>query len=257
MPPDAARLRSEVSGGSEGTLESRDPSDPTSHEVSPADVIRQAGPFDFDSADINADVETDIQDAARAMRPHLRPAAADSGFAEAACLSFTGRASSEGSRAYNEDLGERRADAVQDRLYAILGVDAMRVRHFEVALLAGERNATTDPQFRRVDIMLTLDCGTATTVEQNVAAHEFGHLIGFGDEYVEEAPTGGSLPKFAGDRPSHYGGVEAAMGTETANELLIQDSGSIMSQGNEVRRGHYVYFLQAISRVTGKSWAVE
>jgi outer membrane protein OmpA-like peptidoglycan-associated protein len=255
MPPDTSRMRSEVSGHG-AVLESRDPTDPEAHTVAPADVVRQAGPFDFDSSAVNPDVEADVQDAASAMRTHLEPGKTEQGFKPDACLTFTGRASSEGGSLYNEKLGERRADAVRDRLYDVLGVDAMKVRHSEIALLTGERNATTDPKFRRVDITLTLQCGASLTENQNVAAHEFGHMIGLGDEYVDETPPSGVTPKFLGDKPSHYGDVEAAMGTDAANELLVQNSGSIMASGGDVKRGHYVYFLQAITRVTGKSWTV-
>ena len=251
MPPDTARLRSEVSG-SGATLESRDPSVATRNWTAPADFVQQIEPFEFDDASVNPAVETGVQDMAGILRPHVDRTNPDDPFPPDSCLSLRGRASSEGSVAYNEELGRKRVITVRDRLYEALGVPRPRVWLF-IGNEPGERNATTDPRFRRVDANFSRTCPPGGEVPQNVAAHEFGHLLGFGDEYVEEAPPTGGRPKFAGDRPSHYGGVEAAMGTETANELLIQDSGSIMSQGNEVRRGHYVYFLQAISRVTSKS----
>lgn len=257
MPPDSARLRSEVRGGSSATLESRDPSAPTSNSVTPADVVRQVGPFDFDSAATNPEVDSDIDEAARAMRPFLNPADPAAGFPASTGLSFVGRASSEGGRAYNSDLGLRRAETVQRELNGELRIDDLRTENIVITTFPGERHATTDPQFRRVDIRLRATLSGPSTVSQNVAAHEFGHLIGFGDEYVDEVPPEGVVPKFEADRPTHFGDVESALGTDAANELLVQNSGSIMASGSEVRRGHYVYFLNALASVTGKSWTVE
>ena len=47
------------------------------------------------------------------------------------------------------------------------------------------------------------------------------------------------------------------MGDEAADEVLVQDSGSMMSSGSEVKRGHYVYFLNALNTATGHTWRVE
>jgi hypothetical protein len=95
------------------------------------------------------------------------------------------------------------------------------------------------------------------TVSQNAAAHEFGHLLGLGDEYRDETPPQDAAATFEGDRPRHYQDVEAAMGSALANELLIQDGGSTLSQGGEVRRGHCVNFLNWLSAMTHKAWVIE
>ena len=47
------------------------------------------------------------------------------------------------------------------------------------------------------------------------------------------------------------------MGTEAADELLVQDSASIMSLGSEVKMGHYVFFLERLNNMTGKKWKIE
>jgi hypothetical protein len=47
------------------------------------------------------------------------------------------------------------------------------------------------------------------------------------------------------------------MGEDAAKETLMQPSGSIMSEGSDVKRGHYVFFLEAINTMTGKNWTVE
>jgi outer membrane protein OmpA-like peptidoglycan-associated protein len=256
MPPNTARLRSEVRGGAEARLESRDPSVEERHWTAPSDFVRQIGPFEFDQSSINPPVERGVQEMAAILRPHVDLTQPDDPFPPDSCLSLRGRASSEGSVAYNEELGRRRVIAVRDRLWAVLGVPRPRIWLF-IGNEPGERNATTDPRYRRVDASFSRNCPPGGEVPQNVAAHEFGHLIGLGDEYIDERPPAGALPKFEGDRPTHYGDVEAALGTEAADELLVQNSGSIMSQGNTVQRGHYVYFLNAIRRMTGKSWTIE
>jgi hypothetical protein len=93
-------------------------------------------------------------------------------------------------------------------------------------------------------------------VTQNTAAHEAGHMFGLDDEYVEEDAPAGVAKKFTGDRPAHFGDVQAELGDDAAEEMRNQDSGSIMSRGAEVKRGHYVPFLQAVERATSKQWTV-
>jgi hypothetical protein len=254
MPSGTARLRSEVSSGS-ATLESRDPSVPTSHWVAPYDWVKQVGPFEFNSSAINPDVEADVAGIASLLSPVIDRTKPNDPFPVDSCLSMSGRASSEGSASYNEKLARERVKSVELHLEDKLGLPHPTARLY-IGTEPGERNATTDPQFRRVDVRFSRLCAAGSDVPQNVAAHEFGHLIGFGDEYVDEKPPTDVLPKFEGDRPTHYGDVEAALGTAAAEELIVQDSASIMSEGNQVRRGHYVYFLQAINRMTGRTWTV-
>jgi hypothetical protein len=93
-------------------------------------------------------------------------------------------------------------------------------------------------------------------VTQNVAAHEAGHMFGLGDEYVDERPPAGGVPKFAGDRPTHADDVGSLVDEGAAGELVVQNSGSMMSMGGDVKRGHYVYFVEAINQLTGKTWKV-
>jgi hypothetical protein len=46
------------------------------------------------------------------------------------------------------------------------------------------------------------------------------------------------------------------MGTEVADEHLDHNSDSIMSQGSEVKPGHYIYFLRALNTITSEQWTV-
>ncbi len=256
MPSDTTRLRSEVRGSSSAILESRDPTVETKNWVMPSDWVRQVGPFDFDKADANSDVQKGVDEVAGLLRPHLDASQPDDPFGPDSCLALQGRASSEGSVAYNEALARRRVVTVRDKIREKLGLPPPRVWLW-VGKEPGERNVTTEAKFRRVDVSFSAKCPVGADVPQNVAAHEFGHMLGFGDEYVDEKPPKDVLPKFEGDKPTHYGDVEAALGTDAANDLLVQNSGSIMSEGNDVHRGHYIYFLQAMNAMTGKSWTVE
>lgn len=105
-------------------------------------------------------------------------------------------------------------------------------------------------------MLIDLGEGGGREVTQNTAAHEAGHMFGLGGEYVEEDAKESVSKKFWGDKPRHYGDVEAQLGTDAAMELVDNDSGSIMSVGSDVKRGHYVPFLNSIESVTSKDWTV-
>ncbi len=84
-----------------------------------------------------------------------------------------------------------------------------------------------------------------------MAAHEFGHMIGLGDEYIESKPAiPGTLPKEMGDQPTHYDVVKEGIDQAAADELLVQNSDSIMASGNTVKRGHYIAFVAALDAMT-------
>ncbi|HVM00036.1 MAG TPA: hypothetical protein VM324_12155 [Egibacteraceae bacterium] len=248
VPRGAPRLRSSVTGGA-AELDARDVDQPETHRVRPAQLIRQIPGFGHDSAEINPAVEAhilDFEDRFRQLRQPGRPFDVP---VDDISVGVTGRATSPGSQRYNRDLGMRRASAVQDRLMDDLGLS------MAIGIGTGETNASDDPKFRRVDVAATV--GEEREVAQNVAAHEAGHMFGLGDEYVDERPPTGAVPKFAGDEPTHAGDIRATLGDEAADALLVQNGPSIMSQGSEVRPGHYVPFLQALNRVTSKTWSLE
>lgn len=72
-------------------------------------------------------------------------------------------------------------------------------------------------------------------VEQRAAVHEFGHMIGLGDEYEGKAT------------PRHSASFQAAGG----EEIATGDDDRIMSGGETVLAEHYITFLEAIRTVTG------
>jgi hypothetical protein len=165
-------------------------------------------------------------------------------------IEITGRASATGNPAANRRLSRRRADAVA----AFLQAEGLQgaVRRV-TAVGTGAEGATEADEWRRVDIVV--GSGEA----QNTAAHEFGHMIGLGDEYA--APAGG----FAPADPANPGS-DIAIGANADHDAMAQAMGggvqgavgentdSIMSVGNTVRPQHYATFHHALQEVTGESW---
>ena len=249
VPPGAPRLRSSVTGGAVAELDARDVDETETHSVQSIRFARQIGPFDFDSSELTPTVLASIGDFEASFRRQREPGRPLAGPLDDVTVGFTGRASSQGSIPYNKKLARARAEAVMDRVMTDLDLT------LSSAGAVGERHATTDPKFQRVDGVATK--GGDVDVIQNTAAHEAGHMFGLGDEYVDEAPGKDVTSKFEGDKARHDPDVRAAMGDEAADEVAVQDSGSMMSSGSEVKRGHYVYFLTALNEATGHTWKVE
>jgi outer membrane protein OmpA-like peptidoglycan-associated protein len=248
VPRGGPRLRSFVNG-STSELDVRDVDEPETYTVPATRLIRQIPGFEHDSDAINSTVESGIEVFENAFERLSQPGQPFSVPKSEIETRVEGRASSPGSARYNKDLGSRRAGAVADRLMDDLELEST------VSSGIGERHASDDEKFRRVDVAAST--GGDIEVSQNTAAHEAGHMFGLGDEYVEENAPEDVLPKFPADLPSHHGDVKDTLGEEAANELLVDDGPSIMSQGSEVKPGHYVYFVNALNRLTGKSWSVE
>lgn len=156
----------------------------------------------------------------------------------------TGHASSEGTEDRNQRLSEDRARNVSNEIVQ----GGAKVQPTVVA--EGERGATEDPAWRMAEIDVKDFTSSQTTV-----VHEFGHILGLGDEY----PTADATPPTA--RP---------VGTPVAHSPLAQrlipgqqpivahHSDSIMSAGESVRPHHYVTFLEALGTVTGTTgtWGI-
>lgn len=168
-------------------------------------------------------------------------------------IEYHGRTSAEGSSSYNRDLSARRVQAVEDKI----NQDLPDLSAFPITIARGETGTTTETSFRRVDVGVFRPANLVTQVHQNTAAHEAGHMFGLGDEYIDETPPRDVLTKFEGDLPTHYNDVEQIIGHDAAEELIVHNTDSIMSLGSSFRRSHYVYFVDAINRMTGKRWDVE
>jgi outer membrane protein OmpA-like peptidoglycan-associated protein len=247
------RFRSFVQGN-KSTLDMRDPAEPEQNRVRDKSLIEQVGGFAHNSAELTPDMETHIEAVAAKIKARglkLGKHTTPDGVEHELVLFAVGRATAPGATGHNSKLGDARARAVLDRLNTAVGwgpqgqVEA-----------PGERRTTGEEKFRRVDLTIVdMSPAGALSVTQNTAAHEAGHMFGLGDEYVEEDAKPQSK-KFLGDKPSHFGDVEAQLGTEAAEETVVDKSASIMSVGGEVRRAHYVPFLTEVEAITRKEWTV-
>lgn len=249
VPPGAPRLRSAVTGGSVAELDARDVDETETHSVQGIRFARQIGPFDFDSSELTPTVLSSVNAFEAGFKRQREPGRPLAGPLDDVVVGFTGRASSQGSIPYNKKLAKARAEVVMDQVMTDLDLT------LSSAGSVGEQHASADPRFQRVDAVATKD--SDVDVIQNTAAHEAGHMFGLGDEYIDEVPPKDVTPKFEADPARHDTDVRSAMGNEAADEVLVQDSGSMMSSGSEVKRGHYVYFLNALNTATGHTWRVE
>jgi len=217
-------------------LDFRDPTIEKTNPVNNPDFIRDVGSFDFDSDKINAACKEDIDALVAFINAIPNPPNGECKFSAL----YTGRASSEGNKSYNKKLSERRMDAVSGILDAIPGFC------LSLPVIAGEEGATTGPEFRKVTVGIIDETKNRNSkTNQNVAAHEFGHMIGLGDEYPN-AEAG----RFLQDKPRNYDLIKEVIDQDAADELLARETTSMMSAGNEVKRGHYIMFVAAIDVLT-------
>jgi outer membrane protein OmpA-like peptidoglycan-associated protein len=245
IPEGAPRFRSFVQGD-EATLDYRDPTETEFHDVTKPQFVRQVGPFATGSAELTPDITAQLDGVIAELRNLQQPGQQAQGLGPNLVTVFRGRASTPGTRSSNQKLAAERARNVEQYVNAQMGwTDQQQARG------AGEENATDEERFKRVDIEVVNLNASYDPVEQNTAAHEAGHMFGLDDEYEDL-----EAHRLTGDRPDHYGDVEAELGADAANELLAGDSGSMMSVGSTVARGHYVPFLQALESSTSKEWTI-
>lgn len=174
-------------------------------------------------------------------------------------VELTGRASAEGEATRNMTLSADRARNVANE---IVGGGA-KTQPTEIP--KGEEGAAeNDPAWRRVEIVVKDFEGDQTTVK-----HEFGHILGLGDEYPIADPA---LPTSIPDIARWFKEVSEGrvVGTPVAHSALAQrlipgqqpivahHDESIMSNGELVRPHHYVTFLEALGNMTGTTgqWGI-
>jgi outer membrane protein OmpA-like peptidoglycan-associated protein len=153
-------------------------------------------------------------------------------------LHIDGFASMEGNRAHNVDLANRRAVAVR-ALLASLGVpQPMGV------LGHGPVGAPEDAANRKVDI--SVDHTFETTYAGNrysVGEHEFGHMLGLPDEYLN-ATTG-----TPGTQQTLFMSLVTAAGVRGPAVWGVRTA-SQMADGVDVLPRHYVTLWEALGRMT-------
>lgn len=245
IPRGAPRFRSVVQGDT-STLDIRDPSETEENTVTKPEFVRQVAPFELGRAELTPELTGQLDAIIGELRTLQEPGKQQHGLGEDLPTVFRGRASTPGTRTANKKLATERAKNAEAYVEAKMGWASQGQ-----ARGAGEENATDEARFQRVDVEVVNLAGGSAPVRQNVAAHEAGHMFGLGDEYQDLEEH-----RLTGDRPSHFGDVESELGTDAANDLLAGDSGSIMSVGGRVEPGHYVPFLQALERSTGRQWTI-
>jgi outer membrane protein OmpA-like peptidoglycan-associated protein len=189
-------------------------------------------------------------------------------------ISITGRSNTIGNttragRRNNLDLSLARAQTVK----AFLKTNAVEGSLLSNAdtrinsvVGAGTTGAGEEKEWRRVDIVV--GSGQA----QNIAAHEFGHMLGLYDEYASTP-----LRDAAGHIVTQHGnqitrglisGTGEDVGTTTGHNTLATKMGlggsvhenndNIMSLGSTIRPQHYATFMEALHNITGvPDWRVK
>ncbi|MGF2413312.1 MAG: hypothetical protein ACQUYJ_13355, partial [Ferruginibacter sp.] len=253
--------------GSETTHEAKmakkDAADEPIHNVDQFDHARQVGSFNIGKTELKdcPDCEQGISEVVKIIKG-IKPM--DDPEQRNLSITYVGRASSDGDIKLNKELGQKRAKAVADKV-------EQEASPFGLAFITtkGEEHATTEAKFRRVDVLIDDKHTTESSMEsQSTAAHEFGHMINFGDEYVEETKDKelNNSIRFRGEKPRHYDDVAKMVDKAAADELYIGDNSSIMSVGGDIKRGHYAYFVDALNKITahqlpantgGNNWKVE
>ena len=153
-------------------------------------------------------------------------------------LQVDGFASLDGDATHNQDLSDRRAVAVRTHL-AREGVPQ------PIGVLGhGPVGVAGDALSRRADI--SVDHTFETTYTSNrysVGEHEFGHMLGLPDEYLN-ATTG-----VLGTQQTLYSGLVTSAGVQ-GPAVWGADTASQMSNGIDVLPRHYVTLWEALGRMT-------
>jgi len=132
-------------------------------------------------------------------------------------------------------LSRQRANAVRDAIRAAGG----NAHHKLTVVAKGNTAGVAAPAGDKVDIASAVDPSYVN--QQPVLPHEFGHMLGLGDEYVSGA-------KKVGDPATHHGLAKTALGQDMADSFatLSVDSEGIMQGGKDVRPVHYVTLWSAL-----------
>lgn len=134
----------------------------------------------------------------------------------------------------SQKISEKRAKAIHDVL-----VGHGLTNHTLEQNGVGETGATEDGAWRKVVFKHSLDDSSWKNM-QDVTPHEFGHMVGLGDEYGSGNAT-------------HYDLTKKAFGEKYADQVAKQgdtDYASVMEGGDDVRIQHYVTFWDALVKAT-------
>jgi outer membrane protein OmpA-like peptidoglycan-associated protein len=189
-------------------------------------------------------------------------------------IAITGHANAvgektEAGRERNIQLAEERATNVAAFLSSEV-VEGSPLRNAETRINAvvgtGAEGADESKFFRSAEIVVGSGQG------QNIAAHEFGHMLGLGDEYAstpKRDKAGNIVKDKDGDAVTRgvISGTGGDVGDKTAHDALsthmglggsvYENNDNIMSLGSTIRPQHYAIFMSALHTLTGiTEWRV-
>jgi outer membrane protein OmpA-like peptidoglycan-associated protein len=176
----------------------------------------------------------------------------------AVSIDVEGFASRSGSAKHNQDLSERRVKAVVDFM-ASNGFTHVKARTTQVGRGESVADQTTEnANDRRVDIKIE------HSSSQVLAAHEFGHAFGLGDQYAT-SDTAGNPTTITGTgaqtgQAAAHDGLTKQMQDQQGHHLpgaIFENNAGIMSGGDQVLAEDYSTFAEALRKVSGvHEWAL-
>jgi len=201
-------------------------------ELKRVEKLVPAVQFENNSADLPADAQGKLTLLAEYLRRMNNPKFK---------FEIVGHATATGQDAHNQELSAKRATAVSQFLKSN-GVNNHTIETSGV----GAAGAGAGPEWRKVAITSSLPAGWQNT--QDVTLHEFGHMMGLGDEYVG---TGRAM----GAPATHYDLVKKAFGKDYADTTakVDGDRASLMEGGDDIRMYHYVTFWDATVLAAAKA----
>jgi outer membrane protein OmpA-like peptidoglycan-associated protein len=131
-------------------------------------------------------------------------------------------------------LSKKRANTVKDTIRA-----AGNAQHKISVVAKGDTAGVAAPLGDKVEIASVVDPSYVNV--QPVLPHEFGHMLGLGDEYANAThPVGANA--------THYGLTKDALGQDLADSFakITVDAEGIMQGGKDVRPMHYVTLWAAL-----------
>lgn len=180
-------------------------------------------------------------------------------------VSLKGFASSPGTADYNTSLVDQRLATVSQEINNKMDSSSLNIKTHVDPLTQHNDSDTSaeavkstlgtdvlDHAFRRVDIEV-VQSGRGG---QNVLAHEFGHVFGLGDQYVEVG-SGYNRPSTASDPTSLADHDQLAKDAGVATGAPVANDSRMMSTGNDVQAEHYSTFADALKQLTGKQWIIK
>lgn len=156
-------------------------------------------------------------------------------------LDVKGFASSVGAADYNQRLAEQRAKAVEDHLVGA-GLTNHTISHNGIGEVPGGHGAA----FRKVVIHVSIPPGWQNTF--STVPHEFGHMLGLGDEYQGKK---GTVATHHGLVAKHFGKAYADQNVKRGDVA----SAGVMHFGEDVRIHHYVTLWDALAQATAAAAA--